>query len=248
MSKSKTPGYGSDLAYIHDLGFGGFARSAAAWLLEYFSSQRITEGLVIDLGCGSGILAAALVQAGYEVLGYDLSPAMIDISRRRVPTAKFVACSFLEADLPPCIAVTAIGEIFNYAFDGANSARELAKLFGRVYDALLPGGVFVFDGAEPGRAGKSGQTRNFTEGEDWACLFTAQEDRRRKTLTREITSFRKVGKHYRRDHETHVLRLFDRRQILAQLRSHGFRVRTLDSYGSMSFPPGYVGVVAHKPK
>jgi SAM-dependent methyltransferase len=247
MNKTKA-GYKADLAYIHDTGFGGFARSAAAWLLEHLSAQQITEGLVVDLGCGSGILAAALSKAGYDLLGYDLSPDMIELARSRVPSGRFVAQSFLDARLPRCVAVTAIGEIFNYAFDSANSSRELAKLFARVYQALSPGGVFVFDGAEPGRGGPTGQTRNFTEGDDWACLFSAHEDRKRKLLTREITSFRKVGNTYRRDHETHVLRLFDRRQMLAHLRACGFRVQTVKGYGEMPFPAGYVGIVARKPR
>src|SRR5262245_62100303 len=209
MSKRFNSGYRDDLAYIHDDGFGGFARDASDWLLKQFASWGIRQGLVIDLGCGSGIWAEALVRAGYEVLGYDLSPAMVEMARRRVPSGRFEAQSFLDAQLLPCVAVTAMGEIFNYLFDERNSARTLHQQFTRVYTSLVPGGVFVFDGAEPGRGGKTGTTRNFTEGQGWACLFAAQEDRRRNTLSREITTFRQEGRQYRRDHEVHTLRLFD---------------------------------------
>ncbi|HEX3724733.1 MAG TPA: methyltransferase domain-containing protein [Pirellulales bacterium] len=244
---SLADGYREDLAYIHDAGFGGFARGAAPWLLELLRAKSIRHGLVIDLGCGSGLWAQALVEEGYNVLGYDLSPAMIELARRRVPKGEFRQQSFLSAELPSCVAVTAMGEIFNYKFDQRNSAAEMRRMFARVHAALAPGGIFVFDGATPDRAGKSGQTSGYTQGDDWACLFTATEDRRQNLLTREITSFRRVGRLFRRDHEVHRLRLFNRRELLAQLRTLGFRARTVTGYGVQPFPPGYVGIVARKP-
>ncbi len=248
MAKLNEQGYKGDLAYIHDVGYGGHAREAGAWLLKSFRAAGLTDGLVVDLGCGSGIWAEALAKAGYDVLGYDLSPAMIAIAKRRVPTGRFVAQSFISADFPLCVTVTAMGEIFNYLFDERNSSRELGKLFARIYTALEPGGFFVFDGAAPGRTGKTGETRAFAEGKDWAVAAVAREDRARKRLTREITSFRKLGTLYRRDHEVHVLRLFDRAEILKQLRARGFRASTLRGYGDTRFPAGYLGFVARKPK
>jgi hypothetical protein len=171
---------------------------------------------------------------------------MIEIARQRAPRAQFRQESFLTAELPPCAVVTSIGEIFNYLFDGRNSASALDKLFARVHRALAPGGVFLFDGAVSGRAGKTGMTSAARQGEDWACLFTAQEDSRRQILTRDITTFRKVGDLYRRDFESHMLRLFDRRQVLAQLRACGFRARTVPAYGPQPFPHGYLAIAARK--
>ena len=77
--------------------------------------------------------------------------------------------------------------------------------------------------------------------------MASAEDKRRGLLTREIVSFRKVGDLYRRSTETHVLRLSDPAKLAAQLRSLGFRVRTLAGYGQARFPPGQVGLLARKP-
>ena len=88
--------YQHDLAYIHDTGFGDFARSSAPCLLQLFRKNGINDGLVVDLGCGSGIWAKALVDAGYQVVGVDKSPAMIEIARQRVPEATFHVASFVE--------------------------------------------------------------------------------------------------------------------------------------------------------
>ncbi len=205
-------------------------------------------GSVLEVGCGTGrnLVLAARRYPDARLFGFDISAAMVELSQRRVPRGDFRQGSFLTVDLPPCAAVTALGEVFNYLFDQRNSASRLHKLFRRIHAALCPGGLFVFDGAEPGRV-RGGRRRNYTEGADWACLFTAEEDAKSGTLTRHITSFRRAGTLYRRDQETHRLRLFDRASVLRQLRSAGFRARVLRGHGDLRFPPGYVGFLARKP-
>ncbi|HYV03249.1 MAG TPA: class I SAM-dependent methyltransferase, partial [Blastocatellia bacterium] len=69
--------YKADLAYIHDVGFGDFAKNSAPGLLEILRQNGIETGLVVDLGCGSGIWARELSKIGYSVFGVDISPAMI---------------------------------------------------------------------------------------------------------------------------------------------------------------------------
>src|SRR5215212_2300357 len=142
--------YKEDLAYIHDVGFGDFALKSAPGILEILGRNKIQEGLVVDLGCGSGLWAQELTRARYRVLGIDISGSMIDIARRRVPDAEFRVGSLFETEIPPCNAVTSLGECLNYLFDPDNESQTLVRLFRRIFSALAPGGVFVFDVAEPG--------------------------------------------------------------------------------------------------
>jgi SAM-dependent methyltransferase len=239
-------GYREDLAYIHDVGFGHFAKSAAPGLLQLLRQMGTIGGPVVDLGCGSGIWARELCNAGYDVLGVDLSADMIALARKRVPEAEFRQDSFLTAKLPPCAAVTAIGECFNFLFDSRNTKRTLQGLFRRVYDALLPGGLLIFDVAGPGCVPAPGVRKSW-EGEDWAVLVVAEEDRHRKLLTRRITSFRKIGKLYRRNEEVHRLRLYTPPELASELRDCGFRVRTLRRYGQLRLRRGLTGFLARKP-
>ncbi len=109
--------YKDDLAYIHDVGYGDFAKNAAPELLAILRRRGLEDGLVVDLGCGSGLWAEELCGAGYDVLGVDISPAMIEIARCRAPQATFEVGSFLKVDLPRCGAVTSLGECLNYLFD-----------------------------------------------------------------------------------------------------------------------------------
>ena len=54
---------------------------------------------VLDVGCGAGTLLEAAVAAGAECVGVDISPAMVDAARRRVPTATVLTSDAQTADL-----------------------------------------------------------------------------------------------------------------------------------------------------
>ena len=237
--------YDRDLAYIHDTGFTGFVRKAAPGLLRLLRQNGIRAGLVVDAGCGSGVWAREVTDRGYGALGIDISPDMIRLARRQAPAAAFQVGSFLRADLPPCDAVTAIGECVNYAFDRKSGKKGLAEFFRRVFGALRPGGVFILDIVEPGVAA-GGTQRRFLEGPDWAILLEVREDRRRKTLTRQIVSYRRVGKLYRRSEEIHRLHLYSGEELLAELRRAGFEARLVNGYGRFRFTAAHVGFIARK--
>jgi SAM-dependent methyltransferase len=238
--------YTEDLAYIHDTGFGQFAENAALFVLDFLQQQGKNNGLVVDLGCGSGILATQVAQAGYDILGIDISPDLIAIARHRVPQAQFQVESLFTAEIPACIAVTAIGECLNYLFDKHNTHEKRLKLFQRVYNALCPGGLFLFDIAEPGRVSGAGNYRNFTQTEDWVVLVEGQENKQQKQLTRWITTFRKIGELYRRNQEVHHLQLLEHTKIIAELNTIGFGVERLANYGILQFSPGHIGLFAQK--
>jgi SAM-dependent methyltransferase len=250
MPRTAATAYSADLAYIHDSGFGHVAANAAVELLKHLrkSRKRETPGPVIDLGCGSGILAQAVSAAGYNVLGFDYSESMLAIARKRAPRAEFRRESFVTAKLPPCSAIAAIGEVFNYLFDRRNRASRLPRVLASMYQALEPGGLLLFDVATPGRVPGSSPSRGFSEGPGWTVLFTAEEDRRRMTLTRTITSFWRVGDLYRRSREIHRLRLYPRNLVLKALRDAGFKTRPLSGYSRFRFPAGWTGFAATKPR
>jgi len=236
--------YQTDLAYIHDVGYGGFAAGSAPGLLHELHAAGIESGRVVDLGCGSGIWARHLTDAGYDVLGVDLSPAMIELARQRVPQAQFQVASFLEFELPPCRAVTALGEVFNYLFDQRVSLDTLQDVLKRVFAALAPGGLLIFDIATLDRHRSRKQA--FTEGDDWSCLVEYDRDEAKRRLTRRIVTFRRIGEMYRRREETHHQQLFDPAEVLARLQRAGFAARTTPSYGTYPLGEGVLGFVAAK--
>jgi SAM-dependent methyltransferase len=240
--------YREDLAYIHDAGHGAIASDAAERLITELAVAPHPGGTVVDLGCGSGILAGALVRAGYQVVGIDMSDAMVALARARAPNAEFHVGSFVSTDLPTSVAVTAIGEVVNYTFDPANGEPALTDLVRRAYEALVPGGVFLFDVAGPDRAQSnlSESHRTHATGRDWA-VFVETAIEPGGVLTRHITSFRQVGDLYRRADEVHRLVLLETEAVLDLLRVAGFEAEILAKYRLVQLPRGVVAFLGRKP-
>ena len=50
------------------------------WILEVLKKYGIKDGLVLDLGCGTGRMTELLAQAGYDMIGIDQSEEMLEIA------------------------------------------------------------------------------------------------------------------------------------------------------------------------
>jgi SAM-dependent methyltransferase len=242
-----TQWYKEDLAYIHDVGYGDHARRSAAGILEILAQAGLQNGSLVDLGCGTGLSALEFAKAGYRVLGVDLSESAIALARTRVPQAEFRVESLFKTELPNCCAVTAIGEVLNYLFDTNGDRALLARLFERIYTALIPGGIFIFDIAQPGQVQPGMAIRGFTQGKDWVVLLEKEEDRDRAILTRRIITFRQVGEYYRRDEEIHQQCLYRATDLAADLHRIGFEVRIIGNYGEYTLLANRAAIVARKP-
>lgn len=235
--------YGVEQARIHDRAFGALAATAATDVLDLMRAGSHDRGLVVDLGCGSGILARVVIDAGYDVLGVDISADMIALARDRAPTGDFRVGSLHDLAIPDgCVAVCAIGEALNYATDersGLDAFRQLAQ---RVFEALASGGVFVFDVSGPGRAGPDRSLQRFHRHDQWCLGMIATESADGSRLDREISIFAiDADGRYRRSDEHHVLRLFDATTLVRILDGTGYEVEVLDNYDSQGSHPALPG-------
>jgi SAM-dependent methyltransferase len=182
----------------------------------------------------------------YDVIGVDISPSMIDLARAAAPRATFHVGSLLDADLPPAVAVTAIGEALNHATDARAGLGELERLANRVTEALEPGGVFLFDVAIPGR--EQGARQQFHDREGWSLYMGETGDRSDRYIT--IFSRNEDGSYVRTD-EHHVLRLYEPAEVAELLGRAGLEAEVRDDYPGLppDLPPipGWKVFVARKP-
>jgi SAM-dependent methyltransferase len=223
-------GYAPDLAAIHDAGFTQLAVAAADDAITLLRERGLSGGLVVELGCGPGVTARRLTDAGFDVLAVDQSAAMVGLARARAPRADVRKASFLKTRIPRgAVAVLAIGEVLGYRFDLHRPANLLEGVVDRASAALVPDGLLLFALATPGRVA-GGHARSWVAGDDWAVLVEATEDRDAFMLSREITTFRADGARYRRAHETHHLRLYEPGHVLDALRGRGFTARLRRGY------------------
>ena len=242
--------YGQAQAAIHHDRFGDLALDAAKALAGELVSRGITAGTVTDLGCGSGILAGVMSNLGYDVRGYDISPDMLELAARNAPRATFRHESLVDASIPPSVAVTAIGEALNYATDPRAGLEATTSVARRVYEALTPGGVFLFDVSTPGRNLGMDVRERIHDGDGWMLTMQARETG--DQLERRITIYsREPDGRYTRTDERHVIHLYDPDSVRTLLTEIGFTVETRPNYGatrSDSTPPmGWTVFVAAKP-
>jgi SAM-dependent methyltransferase len=232
--------YRNDLAYIQHHGFSDFARSASPGLLNIFRRAGITTGHVVDLGCGDGTWLRMLTQNGFAATGIDQSSSLVHYARKHAPKALVKVRSVHQAAFDSCDAITALGEVLSYR-SGRTRSVELSRIFQRAHSALRPGGLFVFDLLVTGRRMEYEAWRT---GPAWAVLVRVREEPGR--LVRQIVTFRKTGRSYRRDREEHVLSVSSTRVILAELRRVGFVARTSPAYGKFRLPPRRIAFIARK--
>ena len=243
------PYYGPDQAQIHHTRFGDLAADAARLLIERLHAMELTEGHVTDLGCGSGILAAALIAAGYAVTGVDISSDMIGLARANAPVGSFTVGSVHDVTLASSVGVTATGEVLNYATDPRAGLDAFRSLAARVFEVLAPGGVFLLDVATPGRNLGANPRHVFHDHQTWMLGMHATEDgilldRRIVILVREPDG------RYRRVDEHHELVLYAVPDVVSALESVGFSLDVRPSYttATASTPAsGWAVFVATKP-
>jgi SAM-dependent methyltransferase len=239
------PYYRRDLARVHHLGFGFHADGCAPGILARLEQVRARRGLVLELGCGSGLLTRHLVEAGHRVVATDASPAMVELAREVAPDAEEVRRLALPDDpLPRCDAVVSVGHVLSYLPDEEAIDRALAT----VAAALRPGGVLAIDLCDVawGTARRDGDSLGRV-GDDWA-IVTRYGIPRPDRFVRHITTFvRNDDGSWRRDDERHDNVLVDTSRVPALLAAHGVEAQVASSFGGEELPEGLVAIVGRRP-
>jgi ubiquinone/menaquinone biosynthesis C-methylase UbiE len=101
--------------------------------------ERLSEGAVLELGCGVGLPSTRRLAERFDVVGVDLSEQQLKLARTNVPEARFVQGDFASLDFDPNSfdAATAYYSITHVPRD------EHLELFRRVCTWLKPGGLFL---------------------------------------------------------------------------------------------------------
>jgi SAM-dependent methyltransferase len=142
--------YGRVFARVYDLRWGGFAERVAPELIRFYRSKPVADRNldVLDLGCGTGHLAEALLDAGFRVTGLDRSRAMLDVARERLaPHLESGRATLIEADTAAFELERRFGLVVS-TYDTLNhlpdpDALESCARCARAVTA--DGGWFVFD-------------------------------------------------------------------------------------------------------
>src|ERR1700680_4397833 len=168
MASLEAPYYRRNLALVHHLGFGFHADLVAPGVLKILEPILARNGLVVELGCGSGLLTRYLIDAGCRVIATDASEAMLDLARETVPDAESITRLVLPDDpIPACDAIVSVGHPLSYLPDEAAIDRALVA----AAQSLRPGGVLAVDicDLEWGTA-RQGAANLGRVGDNWAII------------------------------------------------------------------------------
>lgn len=116
------------------------------YLTDILKDYGVEDGLVLDLGCGTGKLTRLLAGKGYDMIGVDLSEEMLEIAMEHQAIEGgeilYLLQDMREFELYGTVgAVVSICDSVNYLTE----YEELVQVFSLVNNYLDPGGVFVFD-------------------------------------------------------------------------------------------------------
>jgi SAM-dependent methyltransferase len=98
-------------------------------MLELLGRVQEQGGLVVELGCGSGLLTRYLVVAGHRFIATDASPAMLDLARGYTAGAQEIRRLALPDDpIPRADAIVSIGHVLSYLPDPEAIDRALVPM------------------------------------------------------------------------------------------------------------------------
>lgn len=118
----------------------------AEYLTGLLAEYEVTDGIVLDLGCGTGTLTELLAARGFDMIGVDNSEEMLEIAmEKRTESGRdilYLLQDMREFELYGTVrAVISICDSINYMTE----EEELEQVFRLVNNYLDPEGIFVFD-------------------------------------------------------------------------------------------------------
>ena len=132
------------LAEIYDRINGSAYEPYAEMLVDEFKLSDIPIKEVLDLGCGTGGITALLADRGYDMIGLDISPEMLNIARERNfgKNTLLLCQDMTEFELYGTVqAIYSSFDCLNYI----TKNKDLQQVFVLARNYLESGGLFIFD-------------------------------------------------------------------------------------------------------
>lgn len=190
---------------------------------EILEREGIKPRTAADLACGTGSVTALLAKRGLRVVGVDMSEEMLTVASQKAeaiqPTPRFICQPLQELYLPRGvdIAVCALDSL-----DYITNPADCAEAIRRVYKALNPGGIFLFDVNTPEKLRAMDGQVFLDEDDDVYCVWRGEFDEESNICSYGMDLFQRRGGLWERSFEEHREYAYTREQLMGYLKAAGF--------------------------
>ena len=181
-----------------------------AYVTGLLKEHGISDGLLLDLGCGTGKLTRLLAAEGYDMIGVDLSEEMLEIAlEHEMEDPKqilYLQQDMREFELYGTVrAIVSICDSMNYILE----KEDLVQVFKLVNNYLDPSGIFIFDMNTEYKYTHLLADGTFAENrEESSFIWENFYDEEERINEYDLTLFIKEGELFRKFEETHYQRCY----------------------------------------
>ena len=196
-------------------------------IVDFYCAILDREGLrprtCADLACGTGSVAILLAKKGLQVTAVDMSEEMLTQAwskAEELENPPRFSCQRLEAlSLPRGVdlAVCALDSL-DYITDPADCQKAIF----RIYRALNPGGVFIFDVNTPEKLRAMDGQVFLDEDDDVYCVWRGEFDEETNICSYGMDLFQRRGDLWERSFEEHREYAYSVEQLTRYLHAAGF--------------------------
>ncbi len=198
-------------------------RAVVAFYRQIWEREGLRPRTAVDLACGTGSVTTLLAEEGLEVTAVDLSEEMLMEARQKaweLENQPIFVCQPLEALCLPRgvdLAVCALDSL-----DYITDPRDGAEAIRRVYKALNPGGIFIFDVNTPEKLRAMDGQVFLDEDDDVYCVWRGEFDGQTNICSYGMDLFQRRGELWHRSFEEHREYAYSQAQLMEFLRAAGF--------------------------
>lgn len=191
--------------------------------MEILRREGVQPRTAVDLACGTGSVTAILARRGLQVTGVDLSEEMLTVAAMKTqslsPRPWFTCQNLRDLRLPRGVdlAVCALDSL-----DYITEPEDCRAAIARVYKALNPGGVFIFDVNTPEKLRAMDGQIFLDEDENVYCVWRGEFDAESNICSYGMDLFQREGEMWRRSFEEHREYAYSAQQLTEYLRQAGF--------------------------
>ena len=197
--------------------------ATVAFYNEILKREGLRPRTAVDLACGTGSVAEILARQGLEVTGVDLSEEMLTVAMEKVmdmeKPPRFVCQPLQELRLPRGVdlAVCALD-----SQDYITNPDDCKEAIRRVYKALNPGGIFIFDVNTPEKLRAMDGQVFLDEDDDVYCVWRGEFDRDTNICSYGMDLFQRRENVWERSFEEHREYAYSQEQLTEYLKAAGF--------------------------